>query len=220
MKTSVFSLLASLAVLGPLAAAFQLAPKSATMSNPITSKLAERRFHPQSRTQLFDSSDGDGPWDDPPKKKKDRGFFGNIKAWLKSDEGIEEVQTYTASLVLALLLRLLVVEPRYIPSLSMFPTFDIGDQLAVEKVTKRIRPFNRNEVVVFNPPEAFRSYVGERRGKDALIKRIVAVEVRSAKIAFDCSNPIRFSFSLFSFLKGRHRQSHRREAVCQWNQTR
>lgn len=151
------------------------------MINPISSKLPERRFHPQRRTQLFDSSDGDGPWDDPP-KKRDRGFLGNIKAWLKSDEGIEEVQTYTASLVLALLLRFLVVEPRYIPSLSMYPTFDVGDQLAVEKVTKRIRPFNRNEVVVFNPPEAFKSYVGERRGKDALIKRIVAVEGDTVKV--------------------------------------
>ena len=33
-----------------------------------------------------------------------------------------------------LAIRLLIVEPRYIPSLSMFPSYEINDQLAVEKV--------------------------------------------------------------------------------------
>jgi signal peptidase I len=75
---------------------------------------------------------------------------------VQSDEGRGDIQTYATSLGLALILRLLVVEPRYIPSLSMYPTFEVGDQLAVEKVTKRIRPLERNEVVVFNPPIAFR----------------------------------------------------------------
>jgi len=105
-----------------------------------------------------------------------------LKAWLTSDEGKDDVKTYTLSLAIALLLRLTIVEPRYIPSLSMYPTFDVGDQLAVEKVTKRIRPFNRNEVVVFNPPDRFREIMATNYGgsnkktKEALIKRIVAVE--------------------------------------------
>ena len=94
-----------------------------------------------------------------------------------------DVKTYTVSLAIALLIRLTIVEPQYIPSLSMFPTFDAGDQLAIEKVTKRMRPFNRNEVVVFNPPDSFRRIMEENYGgtskksKEALIKRIVAVEV-------------------------------------------
>jgi signal peptidase I len=70
---------------------------------------------------------------------------------------------------------MLVVEPRYIPSLSMSPTFSVGDQLAVEKVTKRLRPPLRGEVVVFRPPPAFAEIAGERKGREALIKRIVAV---------------------------------------------
>merc|ERR1712087_224576 len=100
------------------------------------------------------------------------------REWSRSPEGKEDIKTYVTSLSLALLLRLLIVEPRYIPSLSMFPTFEVGDQLAVEKVTKRIRPFNRKEVVVFNPPEAFREYVGDssRKAKEALIKRVIAIE--------------------------------------------
>lgn len=110
-------------------------------------------------------------------------FIDTLRAWVRSDEGREDIQTYTVSLGIALLLRLLIIEPRYIPSLSMYPTFDVGDQLAVEKVTKRIRPFSRNEVVVFNPPESFRQIMSSNYGvetkksKEALIKRIVAVEV-------------------------------------------
>ncbi|KAL7440178.1 hypothetical protein ACHAXM_007064 [Skeletonema potamos] len=116
--------------------------------------------------------------DDDKKSFKDLSFFEQIQEWFASDEGKEDVKTYTVSLSVALLLRLLIIEPRYIPSLSMYPTFEVGDQLAVEKVTKRIRPFHRNEVVVFNPPEKFRELVGEssRKSKEALIKRIVAVE--------------------------------------------
>eukprot|EP00558_Chaetoceros_sp_UNC1202_P004110 CAMPEP_0197246044 /NCGR_PEP_ID=MMETSP1429-20130617/10626_1 /TAXON_ID=49237 /ORGANISM="Chaetoceros sp., Strain UNC1202" /LENGTH=299 /DNA_ID=CAMNT_0042706637 /DNA_START=163 /DNA_END=1062 /DNA_ORIENTATION=- len=134
-----------------------------------------------------------GDDDDQNKNKSDENFLDTIKAWMRSDEVKEDVKTYTLSLVIALLLRLTIIEPRYIPSLSMFPTFDVGDQLAVEKVTKRIRPFSRNEVVVFNPPESFReimvnNYGGSnKKTKEALIKRIVATEgdevkVRSGKL--------------------------------------
>ena len=110
-------------------------------------------------------------------------FIDTLRAWIKSEEGKEDIQTYTVSLGIALLLRVLIIEPRYIPSLSMYPTFDVGDQLAVEKVTKRIRPFSRNEVVVFNPPESFRQImstnygVETKKSKEALIKRIVGIEV-------------------------------------------
>jgi len=136
-------------------------------------------------------------WEDDESNNKNsqnnENFIDTIRAWIRSDEGREDIQTYTLSLGIALLLRLLIIEPRYIPSLSMYPTFDVGDQLAVEKVTKRIRPFNRNEVVVFNPPDKFREImstnygVQNKKSKEALIKRIVAIEgdevkVRSGKL--------------------------------------
>lgn len=108
-------------------------------------------------------------------------FLERLRSYMGTEDAIEDAKIYSTSLVIALLVRLLIIEPRYIPSLSMFPTFDVGDQLAVEKVTKRIRPFNRNEVVVFNPPQNFRDIVGknygnEKKAKEALIKRIVAIE--------------------------------------------
>lgn len=123
-----------------------------------------------------------GDDDDTNKNTSNENFLDTLRTWLRSDEGKDDIKTYTLSLGIALLLRLTIIEPRYIPSLSMYPTFDVGDQLAVEKVTKRIRPFSRNEVVVFNPPDRFReimvtNYGGSnKKTKEALIKRIVAVE--------------------------------------------
>jgi hypothetical protein len=126
-------------------------------------------------------------WEDPaeesPTGKTNQSLFTPLQRWIKSDEGKEDVKTYFLSLAIALALRFTIIEPRFIPSLSMYPTFDVGDQLAVEKVTKRLKPLYRNEVVVFNPPEAFRELITDQLGqstaksKEALIKRIVAVAV-------------------------------------------
>jgi len=127
------------------------------------------------------------------KANDDDSFLEELGAWWNSDEGRDDVKTYFISLGIALLLRFTIIEPRYIPSLSMYPTFEVGDQLAVEKVTKRLKPFYRQEVVVFNPPQTFREImVGQygqdaSRAREALIKRIVAiegdeVEVKSGKL--------------------------------------
>jgi hypothetical protein len=123
--------------------------------------------------------------DEPAKIAKEEGFVESVLKWLRSEEGREDVKIYFFSLLIALTLRFFIIEPRFIPSLSMFPTFEVGDQLAVEKVTKRLKPLYRNEVVVFNPPQSFRDVLEESFGapssksREALIKRIVAVEVRS-----------------------------------------
>mmetsp|Transcript_24841 Transcript_24841/g.68801 ORF Transcript_24841/g.68801 Transcript_24841/m.68801 type:complete len:286 (-) Transcript_24841:1222-2079(-) len=118
--------------------------------------------------------------------------FGWLKDWYDSDEGKDDIKTYFVSLFIALAVRFTIIEPRFIPSLSMYPTFEVGDQLAVEKVTKRIKPFYRNEVVVFKPPQAFndflaREYGAQQEAREALIKRIVAVsgdtvEVKRGKL--------------------------------------
>lgn len=130
----------------------------------------------------IDFSINKGWEDEPPSNQaKNDNIFESIRKWLRSDEGREDIKTYFISLFIALLLRFTIIEPRFIPSLSMYPTFDVGDQLAVEKVTKRIKPLYRNEVVVFKPPPAFTEimetqYGSTSKGKEALIKRIVAIE--------------------------------------------
>ena len=126
-------------------------------------------------------------WEDTKSVEDGENFLDSVRSWIRSDEGREDVKTYFVSLFIALLLRFTIIEPRYIPSLSMYPTFEVGDQLAVEKVTKRIKPLYRQEVVVFNPPETFREIMGDsKKGKEALIKRIVAVEVSIPDTAFIC----------------------------------
>ena len=143
--------------------------------------------------RLHEATDdeSDGQWEDEKVdagKPQEDNMFVQLQRWFKSDEGREDVKTYFFSLAIALILRFTIIEPRFIPSLSMYPTFEVGDQLAVEKVTKRIKPLYRQEVVVFNPPQAFRDILMDQYGQDssrsreALIKRIVAIEVSPMKV--------------------------------------
>jgi len=81
------------------------------------------------------------------------------------------VRFYARVVVVAFLIRWFVVEPRYIPSASMLPTFEIGDQLAIEKLSTLVRTPRPTEVVLFRPPrealdrlEAARRAVSLSRG--------------------------------------------------------
>lgn len=90
-------------------------------------------------------------------RRRQRGHAGSRFAYrpgqlrLNADTRSGQVPTFAFFLAI----RLLIVEPRYIPSLSMFPTLDINDQLAVEKISKYQHPPRRGEIVVFDPPELF-----------------------------------------------------------------
>jgi signal peptidase I len=174
----------------PQAAAFQLTPVAhisfESSANRVSSRLRRSGLVVfASKEDEKDSAEESNQWEDPAvKSSEDGNFIESLASWFKSEEGREDVKTYFVSLAIALLLRFIIIEPRYIPSLSMFPTFEVGDQLAVEKVTKRLKPFYRREVVVFNPPQAFRDIMTDNYGQDAsrsreaLIKRIIAIEVR------------------------------------------
>ncbi len=80
--------------------------------------------------------------------------------------------------IIALLLRWQVVEPRWIPSGSMIPTLQIKDKILVEKIRPRFFrlkkiPLNYQSVVVFLPPEQLVD-LGYESNK-ALIKRVVGL---------------------------------------------
>ena len=105
------------------------------------------------------------------------------RQWSKlPEETRTDILTTGSSFLFAVIVRLLIIEPRFIPSLSMFPTFNIGDQLLVDKVGKFSRGsqgYLKRDVVVFNPPEAYTDLTGN---DEALIKRIVATEGDSVEV--------------------------------------
>lgn len=89
-------------------------------------------------------------------------------------------------LLLALVLRWAVLEPRWIPSGSMLPTLQLQDRILVEKLRPRLgQELPAGTIVVFHPPAAL---VAAGYDPDAaLIKRVVArpgdqVEVREGRL--------------------------------------
>ncbi|NEQ41247.1 MAG: signal peptidase I [Okeania sp. SIO3I5] len=94
--------------------------------------------------------------------------------WLKIwQEQKENIQVLAIALSLSLLVRILIAEPRYIPSNSMIPTLEIGDRLVIEKVSYNFHPPEAGDIIVFEPPQQLRRY---GYGKNqAFIKRVIGL---------------------------------------------
>lgn len=84
---------------------------------------------------------------------------------------LDNLVTVAIALLLALLIRVFIAEPRYIPSDSMVPTLEIGDRLVIEKVSPHYRSPQRGDIVVFTPPDALQA-IGYS-ANDVLIKRVI-----------------------------------------------
>jgi signal peptidase I len=85
----------------------------------------------------------------------------------------ENVQVLAIALVLALLVRTYVAEPRFIPSDSMVPTLQVRDRLVVEKVSYHLNAPKAGDIIVFDPPPQLQS---QGYAKDqAFIKRIIGL---------------------------------------------
>lgn len=103
--------------------------------------------------------------------------------WLSKDD----VTTVAVAVALSYGIRLFIAEPRFIPSLSMFPTFDVGDRLVAEKITYRfVRHPGTGDVIIFHPAKGI-GRGGSLLDDDVFIKRIVAtagdtVEVRNGRL--------------------------------------
>ena len=98
----------------------------------------------------------------------------------------EDVATVLITFAVSLAFRATVAEPRFIPSLSMYPVFDVGDRLIAEKITYRFKhdPVP-GDVVIFHPPKTPKTSAALT--KEVFIKRVVAVagdrvEVRDGEL--------------------------------------
>ena len=96
----------------------------------------------------------------------------------KRNSIIRDLKNLLIWIVIALIIRWQVIEPRWIPSGSMLPTLQIQDKILVEKLTPRIISKSnlsklKNKIVVFNVPNQL-----IKAGYDAdtaLIKRVIGV---------------------------------------------
>jgi signal peptidase I len=91
---------------------------------------------------------------------------------------LEFVITLVVAFVIAFALRTFVVQPYVVPTGSMLPTIQLGDQLLANKLIYRIRPPEPGDIAVFDDPT---------KTVPTLIKRVIAVggetvDVRDGKV--------------------------------------
>ncbi len=93
-------------------------------------------------------------------------------------------------IIIALIIRWQVIEPRWIPSGSMLPTLQIKDKILVEKLSPKINFSGnlsklKNQIIVFNAPKILIDSGYE--SNTALIKRVIGtpgdkIEVREGTL--------------------------------------
>jgi len=95
--------------------------------------------------------------------------------WLR-----EIVVVVLVALVVALLLRVFVVQTFFIPSGSMEPTLQIGDRILVNKLSYHLHGVGRGDIVVFSRPPA--ENCGGAEVND-LVKRVVGLPGETISLA-------------------------------------
>ena len=93
----------------------------------------------------------------------------------------EAFESIVVAIILAVLIRLFVVEPFYIPSGSMEPTLKEHDRIIVSKLNYRFQDPKRGDIIVFKYP------VDPKRN---FVKRLIAtggetVQIKNSKLYID-----------------------------------
>ena len=96
----------------------------------------------------------------------------------KKSSIIKDFRNLFIWIIIALIIRWQVIEPRWIPSGSMLPTLQIQDKILVEKLTTKLTSKSnlsklKNKIIVFNVPEQLIQAGYE--SDIALIKRVIGI---------------------------------------------
>lgn len=65
---------------------------------------------------------------------------------------VEWIAVIGGAILLALVVKLFLLQAFYIPSLSMSPALQIGDRVLVNKLSYRVHDVNRGDIIVFERP--------------------------------------------------------------------
>ena len=104
--------------------------------------------------------------------------LAEVKGWRKGL--FENVRLVAIALVIAMVVRLFIAEPRFIPSPSMVPTLAVGDRLLVEKISYHLHAPHRGDIVVFEPPPQLQEY--GYRSSQAFIKRVIGLPGQQVRV--------------------------------------
>ena len=91
---------------------------------------------------------------------------------------VRDIKNLLIWILIVLIIRWQVIEPRWIPSGSMLPTLQIQDKILIEKLTPKINKKNnfskfKDKIIVFNAPDQLLEIGYE--SNTALIKRVIGV---------------------------------------------
>jgi len=88
---------------------------------------------------------------------------------------LEWVGLVVLALVIALLIKTFLFQAFYIPSESMVPTLKVHDRVLVNKLSYKLHPVHRDDIVVFKAP------AGSDPGIDDLVKRVIGLPGESVR---------------------------------------
>ena len=107
--------------------------------------------------------DGDQPGEQPPPAKPKHSGRDTARV------AFEWVGLVVLALLIALLIKTFLFQAFYIPSESMVPTLKVHDRVLVNKLSYKLHPVHRDDIVVFKAPK------GSDPGIDDLVKRVIGL---------------------------------------------
>jgi len=104
----------------------------------------------------------------PPQEKISNSFFASVIGSVA-----EFVKVFIIAAAIILPVRLFLIQPFYVRGESMLPNFHENEYLIIDKLTPRLQPYKRGEVIVFRFPSTDRRY---------LIKRLIGLPGERVRI--------------------------------------